>query len=280
MTDKSAIQNALRNFAHSDLTSASLKLFQTLGYGVARRAPLAEKTAQFFFENYVRASDKSFDQLKARCAEWTSIDLLFQLTKEDVSVQQGLFDVSQVDDTIMESYLFFAIDLAKPRYSRSDLARITREVNKVFPMPVMVLLRHGDTVSLAIIDRRLNKKDDMKDVLEKKVTLIKDVRTSNPHRAHIEILFDLSLGELQRKNPIHNFVELHKAWRTTLDISALNKKFYQELSNWYFWAMGLVSFPDDVEKDAEVRNATNLIRLITHLRVVHPREAAGQRPTF
>ncbi|MBK7110263.1 MAG: SAM-dependent DNA methyltransferase [Bacteroidetes bacterium] len=50
-----------------------------------------------------------------------------------------------------------------------------------------------------------------------------------------------------------------------LDVSILNKKFFQELANWYFWAMDNVRFPDDIEKKKDIRNATNLIRLITRV---------------
>src|SRR5690606_12936646 len=49
------------------------------------------------------------------------------------------------------------------------------------------------------------------------------------------------------------------------DTKELNKKFFQELANWYFWAMANVQFPDDLEKKKDVRNATNLIRLITRV---------------
>ena len=60
-------------------------------------------------------------------------------------------------------------------------------------------------------------------------------------------------------------MELHEAWQKTLDTSELNKRFFKELANWYFWAMDNVEFPDDLEKKKDVRNATNLIRLITRL---------------
>ncbi len=262
---KRKIIDGLKLFADTNLTGAGLAFFRTLGYTTERQAPMAEKTSKFFIENYAQASEKTFDANKALCQDWKYVDLLFQLTKDDVSSQNELFDTGQVDDTIMESYLFFVIGLAKASYNRGELARITREINKVFPMPVLILFAYGEKVTLSIIDRRLNKKDEMRDVLEKKVTLIKDVRIVTPHRAHVEILFDLSFFELERQHQVRNFVELHKAWRSTLDISALNKKFYRELSNWYFWAMGRVSFPDDVESDGEVRNATNLIRLITRI---------------
>jgi len=103
-----------------------------------------------------------------------------------------------------------------------------------------------------------------KDVLEK-VTLIKNININNPHRAHIEILFDLNLDELKRKNPITSFVELHNAWQKTLDVSELNIKFYKELANWYYWAVDNVEFPADVEKNKDIRNATSVIRMITRI---------------
>ena len=101
-----------------------------------------------------------------------------------------------------------------------------------------------------------------------KVTLIKDIRIDNPHRAHIEILFDLSFDELKRKPGFTNFVELHNAWQKTLDTKELNKRFFQELANWYFWAVQNVEFPEGADKNRDVRNATSVIRLITRLMFV------------
>lgn len=55
--------------------------------------------------------------------------------------------------------------------------------------------------------------------------------------------------------------EIEKAF----SVDTLTKDFYKELSNWYFWALQHVQFPDDAEKDKEIRNSTNTIRLITRL---------------
>ena len=57
----------------------------------------------------------------------------------------------------------------------------------------MILFQHGGALTFAVIDRRLNKLDESKDVLLK-ATLIKDINFADPHRAHIDILFDLSIG--------------------------------------------------------------------------------------
>ncbi|MBN2875182.1 MAG: hypothetical protein JXM71_08805, partial [Spirochaetales bacterium] len=235
-----------------------------LGYTVDRSAPFEHKSADFFLEHYAAAGIAAFNADKALCAQWRYVDLLFQLTRDELNGQGGLFDTARVDDTIMESYLFFVVGLAGERYTRTELATITREINKVFPMPVLVVFRHGDTLTLAVIDRRISKRNEDADVLAK-VTLIKDIRIHDTHRAHVEILHDLSLDALRSRYEVHNFVELHRAWRATLDISELNRRFYRELSNWYFWAMERVRFPEDDAQAPEVRNATNLIRLITRV---------------
>ena len=48
-------------------------------------------------------------------------------------------------------------------------------------------------------------------------------------------------------------------------VEKVTKAFYAELQNWYFWAMNIVEFPDDEDKDKNSRNAKNLIRLITRI---------------
>lgn len=276
MESKNQIKSAIQTFSSGNFTSNALSLFQALGYVTERQAPLHKKTKEEFRDTFI-SSDKRFDETKARFAEWKYVDLLFQLSKEEVLKHTSLFDIKKVDSTIIETYLFFAIELERTPspsgrageglYSRTELSLITREVNRLFPMPVMILFRHGSTLTLSVINRRLHKRDESKDVLEK-VTQIKDINIANPHRAHIEILFDLSFDELKRKHPFSNFVELHNAWQKTLDTKELNKKFFNELANWYFWAANKVAFPDDEIEDKEIRNATGVIRLITRLMFV------------
>jgi hypothetical protein len=135
-------------------------------------------------------------------------------------------------------------------------------------MPVLIVFKYGSYLTLAVINRRLHKKDDRKDVLEK-VSLIKDIRIDQPHRAHIDILFDLSFPELQRKFQCRTFVELHDAWRKTLDTKELNKNFFTYIFNWYLWASQHCKFPqirpqEDMLEDRTHQNES-LIRLMTRL---------------
>ena len=50
-------------------------------------------------------------------------------------------------------------------------------------------------------------------------------------------------------------------------VEKLTKDFYKELSDWYFWAIQNVSFPNDIADDSDDKkyNSENVIRLITRL---------------
>lgn len=263
---RNEIKLSIQDFSKKPFSEAATGLLNTLGYTSEKRLQMSLETVDGFLTEF----DKRhiFNREKALTQDWKSIDLLFQITDEEVtnaiSNQVSLFESKKVNDTIIQSYLFFTLELEKPQYSRTQLAQITREINKLFPMPAMVIFRHGDTISISIIARRLHKRDESRDVLDK-VTLIKDISIRQPHRGHIEILNDLSIDNLAHKFAFTNFVELHRAWQETLDISELNKKFYKEIANWYFWAIKRVTFPEGAGEDVSNRNATSVIRLITRL---------------
>jgi adenine-specific DNA-methyltransferase len=264
---KENIQTVVKEFSRGSLFNNAIKLFKTLGYTTERQSRLSNNTYKGFVEEFPIAIEK-INPKKALVEEndnhWNKIELLFQLTQSEMTKQSFLFDTGKVDNTIIEAYLFFAIELKGNDYTRTQLSDITRELNKVYSMPVMILFKYDNQLTLSVIKRRLHKKDEGKDVLEK-VTLIKDISIETPHRAHIEILYDLSFDKLQRDFEFRNFVDLHNAWQKTLDSSELNKRFYKELANWYFWAVDNVEFPDSVEKDREKRNSTNVIRMLTRL---------------
>jgi len=260
---KKNIESSIKNFISGDFTENSLSLFKNLGYKTDRQNRLSKNNFNGFIEDFPIAKDiiNPNKEFKENCK---SIELLFQLTQSEMTRQSFLFESGKIDNTIIEAYLFFAIELKNDNYSRTQLSDFTREINKVFPMPVMVLFKYDNFLTLSVIKRRLHKRDEGRDVLEK-ITLIKDINISIPHRAHIEILYDLSFDKLQSDFEFRNFVELHNAWQKALDSSELNKRFYKEIANWYFWAVDKVEFPDDDEKDREKRNSVNIIRLLTRL---------------
>ncbi len=265
-TTKSAVKEAIERFESGDLRQNALHLFRKLGYNTEREGGLDTPQYQAFSDAY--DSNLVLNEDRAKVHEWTYVDVLFQLSQDEMSKQGSLFDTRQVDQTIIESYLFLVIELEESSYTRTELSQITREVNRCFASPVLVLFKYDNALTLSVINRRLHKRKGVgaADILEK-VTLIKDIQIQNTHRAHIEILFDLSFDELKSRLGFSNFVELHNAWQKTLDTSELNRRFFQELSNWYFWAVQTVEFPNDDAPDEsrELRNSKNVIRLLTRL---------------
>ena len=265
---KRAIEQSLKAFGTAALAPAAIALFESLGYKSQKRLALKPNTPENFVATF--AKDKPLHPDHALLADWQSVDFLFQLTDDEVRAaaqgnQQFLFDSKgKYNGAVAESYLFFAITLTDRPYTRTELSGLTRAVNRLFPMPAMILFRHGDTLTLAVINRRLHKRDESRDVLEK-VTLIKDIRFASPHRAHVEILADLAFDALRERHDFANFVALQAAWQTTLDIQALNKRFFIEVRNWFYWARLHARFPDGAKKDADNRHSEALIRLLTRM---------------
>jgi hypothetical protein len=272
---KKSIETALNGCATMPLAEAATALFDVLGYRSEKRLSLKPNTPENFLRAF--AKDRPLNRDQAILAEWHSVDFLFQLTDDEVRAvalgdQSSLFESSdQYEGAILESYLFFALELEPRTYTRTELSGITRAVNRLFSMPVFLLFRHGDTATLAIIRRRLHKRDESKDVLEK-VTLIKDIALADPIRAHIEILYDLALPVLFDEYRFHNFVGLHQAWEKRLGSYALNERFYREVAAWYFWAMSHkdVTLPRAIEglrdrEEREKQRSVFFIRLLTRL---------------
>jgi|JUEG02.1.fsa_nt_gi type I restriction-modification system DNA methylase subunit len=258
---KQAISQRILAFATQPLRQAGLSLFATLGYESDRAMEtpsVADFRTQFDPES-------KLEHPAALIASWKSADLLFQLTDEELSRSTALFKDESVKTSLLQSYVFIAIELVEGDYVRGKLAGIARQINRIFPMPVMVLFKIGGQLSIAVINRRLNKRDDSKDVLGK-VTLIQNIAIDKPHPGHLDILASFSLAELtEGRQIIQNFDQLHAAWEEVFNVELLNKRFYRELANWYFWALPQVDFPADIEKDDEKRRATGLIRLLTRL---------------
>jgi hypothetical protein len=254
---RTSIETDLKAFPSSNLRQASLNLLATLGYSSDKQIELDGSPASFLEQ--FKCGDDNFCK-KAMVDDWKEIQLLFQLTDQELSKQQSLFEENDIKQGLMQSYLFFAVRLSGKQYARGKLAQITRQLNRIFPMPVMVFFEYDQKLSVAVINRRRNKRDADKDVLGK-VTLIQDVSLG-----HLDILASFSIAELTtKKRTINSFDVLHEAWEEVFNVELLNKRFYRELSDWYFWALDQVEFPDDVEKKREVRNATSLIRLLTRL---------------
>lgn len=206
------IDQALKTFEDGKSIDNARNLLKTLGYDSPKKMDLDSNLPDDFVEDFREYGE--LNKTRAMIEEWETIDFLFQLREEDIfdddTSEEDDNDDSSIDETRIESYLFFAVKLRHDTYNRTQLSTITREINKILPMPAMILFQYGETLTLAVIDRRLHRRDQTRDVL-KKVTLIKDIDFKDTHPAHLRILFDLSRNELHRVHQFSNFVALHEA---------------------------------------------------------------------
>ncbi|MPR09173.1 Eco57I restriction-modification methylase domain-containing protein [Microvirga tunisiensis] len=276
------VLSALKAASEQPLKEATTALFEALGYSSRKTVSLDGTPSSFL--KFADPSGKLSAKSDAYVSEWRRIEVAFQLTNDEIPVlAQGNSDLfaGQQDyrASIIESFVFLAIELADRQWSRGALAGITREINRLFPMPVIIFFRYGNLASLAVIDRRPNHRDAARDVIEKRISIIKDIDLINPHRAHLDILSDIALNQVKvrgRGVPT-NFRDLYSGWIEALSTQALNARFYRELANWFFWSVKQVEFPSaihamEIEQDPrkaleafEAENQIAVIRLLTRL---------------
>ena len=86
----------------------------------------------------------------------------------------------------------------------------------------------------------------------------------SPARTTVERLAELafSLDELRAGEP--PITRVTDKLTTAFSVEAVTKRFYQEVANWYFWALDHVRFPQDAPK-TDGKDHVSLIRLITRL---------------
>ena len=255
-----ALLTALGNLGGDvPLLSGMKELLNALGYRSHRTAEAGsvEEFLERFMTN-VHFTEKQRNLFKP----WIAVEIVFQLTSREICAQSSMLDPPPIfENGRIESFLFLAVEIAEDTYTRTHLAETTRTINRRYAMPVILLFRHGSTLTLAATHRRINKLDDSWDVLEK-VTMVKDIRANNPHRAHLEILASLALPRML-KSGVSSFDELHAAWEHVLDIEELNRRFYRHLFAWFQQAVAECRFPDDNSGNGSIER--HVIRLITRL---------------
>ena len=261
---KREIESALAAIARGDFLQTSQELLEVLGYRSELTDKLPETVDDFIKELPARNKNTKTEQEFRNNVQ--SVDLVFQVTSDEIASDQLTLFKLRFDKGNAKSFMFFTVELKDKDYPRGKYAQFTREINKRMVMPVVVLFRAGNRLTIAFVRRRPNQLDESKDVLEK-VTLIKDIRLDKPHRAHLEVLFELSLSECAKwmaaNNKQENFDGLLAAWLARLDTEELNKKFYRELFAWFEWAVTEGKFPTD--KNRSLDPEEHVLRLITRM---------------
>jgi len=78
----------------------------------------------------------------------------------------------------------------------------------------------------------------------------------------------LSMVDIETAGDDTSAAELQDLHDRAFDVESVSKEFFNEISNWYFWALSEVKFPTDTLKDGdddEKLRATSLIRFLTRI---------------
>ncbi len=261
MTIKEKIKSDLANMSKGDFLESMRQLLSTLGYRSQKTFPHSGLPSEFFPQISDTITRRNlFRQVK-------SLRLVFQLTNKEISNVKDLFENDNVDESEVDSFYFVTAELKSGKYSRTKYAEMTREINKRYDKsPAAVFFRVEDLLTVAFISRRPHKHDSERDVLGK-VTLIKDICLNNPHRAHLDILSELSLMRcfawIDTNKKSQNFSGLLAAWIVKLDTEELNKQFYKKLFEWFERAVKECKFPGKESKILSPQE--HAIRLITRM---------------
>ena len=262
---KREIESALAAMSGGDFLQTSKHLLEVLDYHAPLTEELLETVDNFIHEFPAENENTKTEQEFRKNAK--SIELVSQVGSDEiVDSQPDRFESRTFDGGLIQSFVFCTVELKYKDYSRSKYAQFTREVNKRLPLATVVFFRVENRLTIGFVGRRQHKRDPNLDVLEQ-VSLIKDIRLDNPHPAHRDILFELSLGECAKWMADHkkqeNFDGLLEAWLARLDTEPLNKEFYGKLFAWFEWAVEAATFPTDEKRNLGPEE--HIIRLITRL---------------
>jgi hypothetical protein len=186
---RAQVQAALTAFADAPLPKASTSLLNSLGYASEKTADLGS-SAETLLANIEQFKPElgKISRDKVKADRWKSCTFLFQLTNDEIpslllpSPAGGRGAGGEgLARSLIESFVFLSIELQGESWSRTDLAAIARELNRRFPMPAIVIFKHGlpspaggggaggEGISLEVIDRRANLKDAAKDVIDSRI---------------------------------------------------------------------------------------------------------------
>ena len=269
---KQEIRKAIRRCQTSEWCENAVHLLDVLGYRSERTLALAGNSAAFIRQ--FPASNENTKTAQAFRDNVQSVRILFQVTNAEITVvRRTRFNAGDFDRGNARSFLFAAVELNGASYSRGQYATFTREINKRFPMPTVVLFKTADDrLSLSFVHRREHKRDPNRDVLGH-VSLIREINPTEPHRAQLDILADLSLRQrllwMDAHDTLPNFDGLLAAWLDALDTEELNRRFYRDLFGWFERAVQEATFPSQQKSEEPLEeHKEHIIRLITRLMFV------------
>ena len=265
---KKNIETALAALPDGDFLAMAQGLLETLGYQSELTPELRGSVDEVV--DALGLEKKHTNAAQNLNEEVRSIGFIFQVGEDEINAngQQTLdLETASFERGHTKRFNFVAVELRDRSYARGKYAEFTREINAWFNAPTVILFKTDDNrLTLSFVHRRQHRYDKSRDVLGN-VSLVREINPTQPHRAHLDTLAELSLENLlswmSDHNKPFNFDGLLAAWLDTLNTEALNKRFYTELFTWFEWAVAEATFPTQEEKVLHPQE--HVIRLITRL---------------
>ena len=251
---------ALKNFSSESLFNATSTLMSKLNIEIDRETAEAINVTDL----YDGVIPQYFSDALQSIEHTYFIGIINDQSLKGTKTEESSKDTLQHADKYSGMFVF-ACD-ARPGFNltRTTSSALTRAFNRISKAnPVILIIRQQNLLSLATCERMDYSQTWRNGNGEKlgKVTILRNINCDKPHRGHVDILN--SLGNKK----FTTFEELYKYWMEIFSNELLTKKFYNELSDWYAWAVQIAKFPNDLqtEEDDAKYNHESCIRLITRL---------------
>ena len=264
---------------------------------------MPEILGSFACESLFEASGKLLKHLGVKCSTQTEEPIPFLELYEDAAKDAGAevpkpikkvfarvdktYFIGTVDDDTLggsDVAVDFAAVAEKPKYegmfvfavqmksgealTRTEASLITRGINRIVKqMPATVIILEDSQLSIATCERTQYRQTWRPGEKLGRVSILKGINCLNPHRGHLDILESMNVKKAK------TFDALYEQWQKVFSTSILTNKFYNELFDWYCWAIDKktgVYFPNrpDDDSDDYEGNDTKIIRLITRIMFV------------
>ncbi|MDA8736368.1 N-6 DNA methylase [Opitutales bacterium] len=155
-------------------------------------------------------------------------------------------------------YLQLAEDYLRKGHERQVVQRIIKDDPT---LRGLVVVSDIDQKEWHLVNAKFEKEDGKKERLRLRRMRVgpeQSVRTA------VERLKDVDVEHLDEGITAAQLQDLHDK---AFDVESVSKDFFNEISNWYFWALSEVEFPGDTVNDGddEKHRATSLIRFLTRI---------------
>lgn len=256
-----AIEIILGRFiGDSDLHESCQALLDCLGIKYTAISPATLPPEAFFDKKFVEKNAKLLGKIDNISVAGIATQDTF-LTEERLTISREEME-AQLENDHYKEMAFFALDV-NSSLTRTELALITRAFNRRMHFrPVVLFFRYGSLLTMATCERTEYIQKGHEGEKVGKVTILRNIDCSHPHHGHVVILGSLDISSCKS-----SFDAVYEHWINTFSNELLTKKFYQELSDWFAWAIKNVKYPNDLDdpNDDDKYNHENVIRLVTRL---------------